>query len=455
MENDVRDKYMNNARVMLSVRCCGISSFFKAESTGDKMVIEDELIANMSEASQYLLRSKWIQYLGGDLGADGFLEEVLQIVPVTIAETSKLGAAVTEVTASRFADPRRIPPSLQRLPALINDPERRASFQLALLQRFPMTETPCCGDLMCFRCKTSGWHHETCEERQRRQIGQRVCFCPHCGVPTVKSEGCDHMVCVCGQEWTWGANPLLQALQGDLKSVIEPLLMELADINEPLGDIDGYYGGPEAPMDIFLRYLVPSPEAIEIVKLFAKLGARASPQVHRARMREAMEIRDISLLKLLLNSFTGVSPLDLGEWLTQSIGEACRRRLHKHDAQAQAVEFGQCAEIVSLLVRSGADTSEAAMRLSQMSRVRQSRCPEELVKLIGSPCQSVMDDDILQERLRRATDLCTGKLRKKRHRANVGSKLTREVLTRKLHPRGGTPKHGPIDLQDCWTETRW
>ena len=28
-------------------------------------------------------------------------------------------------------------------------------------------------------------------------------WCPECGVPTVKSEGCNHIICVCGASWQW------------------------------------------------------------------------------------------------------------------------------------------------------------------------------------------------------------------------------------------------------------
>ena len=90
------------------------------------------------------------------------------------------------------------------LPSLVFDLERRTAMQLAWLRKFPFCESPCCDEPMCFKCKTAG-HHEgmTCAERQRMEDGIEAQFCPSCGVATVKSEGCDHIVCVCGREWTW------------------------------------------------------------------------------------------------------------------------------------------------------------------------------------------------------------------------------------------------------------
>ena len=91
------------------------------------------------------------------------------------------------------------------IPGLLIDLERRASLQLECLRRFPFLQTACCKAPLCFKCKTM-YHHpgETCEERMKEEIGDgRVQCCPSCGVPTVKVEACDHIICVCGQSWDW------------------------------------------------------------------------------------------------------------------------------------------------------------------------------------------------------------------------------------------------------------
>jgi len=36
-----------------------------------------------------------------------------------------------------------------------------------------------------------------------KQVDRDVQFCPHCGVATVKSEGCNDILCVCGRHWDW------------------------------------------------------------------------------------------------------------------------------------------------------------------------------------------------------------------------------------------------------------
>lgn len=87
---------------------------------------------------------------------------------------------------------------------VIADLERRTCLHLAWLRQQPFISTPCCDSEFCFKCKV-GSHHEgqTCEERQREELDIECQFCPECEVPTVRTEGCDHIVCVCGNDWTW------------------------------------------------------------------------------------------------------------------------------------------------------------------------------------------------------------------------------------------------------------
>eukprot|EP00392_Amoebophrya_sp_AT5.2_P010368 g10428.t1 len=87
----------------------------------------------------------------------------------------------------------------------IRDLERKCTLLLAWYRRFPYFKTPCCFAAMCFKCKTSEWHvGQSCEQRMREGLGAPkggVQWCPRCGVPTVKSEGCNHIICVCGASW--------------------------------------------------------------------------------------------------------------------------------------------------------------------------------------------------------------------------------------------------------------
>ena len=90
------------------------------------------------------------------------------------------------------------------MPRLVGDPERRFALQLAWLRRYPKFASPCCGAPMCFKCKTAGHHPgRTCEEVQKAEAAIGVQCCPGCGVPTVRAEGCNHMICPCGHHWQW------------------------------------------------------------------------------------------------------------------------------------------------------------------------------------------------------------------------------------------------------------
>mmetsp|Transcript_56039 Transcript_56039/g.121168 ORF Transcript_56039/g.121168 Transcript_56039/m.121168 type:complete len:819 (+) Transcript_56039:55-2511(+) len=97
-----------------------------------------------------------------------------------------------------------LPKEPEAMLSSIKDLERRACLQLALLRRKPFIETACCDSPFCFKCKVSSHHEDqTCEERQREELDIHCQFCPECEVPTVRTEGCDHIVCVCGADWTW------------------------------------------------------------------------------------------------------------------------------------------------------------------------------------------------------------------------------------------------------------
>eukprot|EP00435_Cladocopium_sp_Y103_P012864 s1281_g3.t1 len=99
--------------------------------------------------------------------------------------------------------------SLRRA-ARTRDPERRVAAQLAWLRMYPKVRTTCCAAPVCFKCKVRGWHqHITCEddgfwaERQLQETGREAQHCPNCQVPTMRSDGCTQIRCVCGTEWNW------------------------------------------------------------------------------------------------------------------------------------------------------------------------------------------------------------------------------------------------------------
>jgi ribosomal protein S27AE len=46
----------------------------------------------------------------------------------------------------------------------------------------------------------------TYAKRQAEELKTAAQYCPKCGVPTVLSEGCTHIVFVCGAHWSWVEN---------------------------------------------------------------------------------------------------------------------------------------------------------------------------------------------------------------------------------------------------------
>merc|ERR1711977_459793 len=111
-----------------------------------------------------------------------------------------MGLAVVGCDSILDLRPRVLRKALQLVP----DIERRCALHLACVRRHPAIWTPCCAAEVCMRCQIAG-HHEgmTCEEVQRNQLEVECQFCPSCGVPTQKTEGCDHIICLCGQNWDW------------------------------------------------------------------------------------------------------------------------------------------------------------------------------------------------------------------------------------------------------------
>merc|ERR1712228_841662 len=86
---------------------------------------------------------------------------------------------------------------------LLGYAERAVALQLAFYRRYPFILTPCCRSRVCFKCKVSGHHvGQSCEERQASELAIEAQYCPGCGVPTVRSEGCSSISCVCGASWS-------------------------------------------------------------------------------------------------------------------------------------------------------------------------------------------------------------------------------------------------------------
>lgn len=86
---------------------------------------------------------------------------------------------------------------------LVNNSERRANLHLRYIKFRPCVWSPCCNTAMCFRCKTKNYHEGlTCEEVTATQSNELL-PCGQCGVALVKGDGCDSIVCVCGNRFSW------------------------------------------------------------------------------------------------------------------------------------------------------------------------------------------------------------------------------------------------------------
>lgn len=89
---------------------------------------------------------------------------------------------------------------------LVFDIERRMALQLAFLRKFPfVSDQGCaCKAATCFKCKRKGHHvGMTCTQMQQNELKCEVQYCPTCNIATIKTEGCNSIICVCGSYWEW------------------------------------------------------------------------------------------------------------------------------------------------------------------------------------------------------------------------------------------------------------
>lgn len=190
-------EYEKGARNSLNYRC---PSCHEADSLLVDCVVDQECRAHAVEeflaqnrrssfSAERLLRRCWAAFSIGTATADEVLDALLTV----------LGChSILDLQARLF----------RQALGLIPDIERRCALHLACIRRHPLIWTPCCGVAVCLRCQIAG-HHEgmTCEEVQRQELEVECQFCPSCGVPTQKTEGCDHIICLCGENWEWQQAP--------------------------------------------------------------------------------------------------------------------------------------------------------------------------------------------------------------------------------------------------------
>lgn len=214
--------YHKGARDSLNFRCpsCDDSGSLIVECFLEPQLraaaVEDYLAQNMraSFRAERLLKRRWAAFSTGAATADQVLDALLAVLGC---------GSILDLTAKQ----------LRGALCLIPDVERRCALHLACLRRSPLIWTPCCGIEICWRCQVSGHHHGmSCEEFQREQLAVECQFCPGCGVATQRTEGCSHIVCLCGENWEW---------QDEAAQVLaDAAVFNADDWTAPLGEGEGW-----------------------------------------------------------------------------------------------------------------------------------------------------------------------------------------------------------------------
>lgn len=154
------------------------------------------------EIHQERMLSLWVGYMRGKVPAATLVDSLSTYYDKGAGRSSSVEKEDDDVLSADKGDFFR-----HVVLPLMLDMERRATIQLALYKKFPKFRVHCCSYGHCFACKTGYWHEGvSCEEMQRAQLGTEAQFCSSCGVPTIRTEGCSDMLCVCGATWTWKEN---------------------------------------------------------------------------------------------------------------------------------------------------------------------------------------------------------------------------------------------------------
>jgi len=197
--------YQRSAADILNFRCRNCDNTGTLFLTGQE---GDELASDETEILTGVDKCAYMEIISGRIGEGRFLElrEKMLSFEAGACEADAMVDALAlafDKGADEIAGDKSDQEVTQFL-MLLGDVERRCVLQLACLRRNPKIITPCCGDQYCWKCKI-GSHHtgRTCEEVQRDQYDQEVQFCPGCNVATLRTEGCQEIVCVCGEIWTW------------------------------------------------------------------------------------------------------------------------------------------------------------------------------------------------------------------------------------------------------------
>ena len=142
---------------------------------------------------------EWVKFMKGEESADIFVRDMITYLDTCDYpenEKSDDDDDILTIDADRCLRDHVLP--------LMLDIERRAKFQLTVSREYPKFYTSCCQYAHCFACKVDNWHAGiSCEEKQREELYIEAQFCPSCNIPTIRTEGCSDMLCVCNEVWSW------------------------------------------------------------------------------------------------------------------------------------------------------------------------------------------------------------------------------------------------------------
>jgi len=198
--------FLTSARSLLSLRCASCHEpsdlLAPAAPPAARERYVRQLRAELPPAAVSRLLDGWDRFARAEGAAAELVELLASLLPAEEADDEPPDAA--------WETGRRTPPQpmeriLSKLLApMVVDVERRAALQLAWYRRFPFIRSRCCEEEMCFKCNLQGHHHYIpCEAVFDEELNIHVQYCPGCDVPTIRSDGCDHMLCICGTEWEW------------------------------------------------------------------------------------------------------------------------------------------------------------------------------------------------------------------------------------------------------------